>query len=125
MITFEEALQLVLRHLATIEAESRGIADLRKGLTSSERKVLGFGSPEDDALKLTILEKETIEGDFGWVFFYQSKKFIESGDYAYALGGNAPLLVSRQDGKLHTTGTAHPIETYINNFRRSGDPHKM
>lgn len=66
---------------------------------------------------LAVMENLTREEDFGWVFFY-TKRFVESGDMQWALGGNAPLIVDRRTGQLHVTGTAHPIEHYIEEFRR-------
>lgn len=124
MIDRQEARRLVLHYLADAEAEARKVADLRKDLSPRERDVLGLGSKEDDAPDLAIIESDTIEGDFGWVFFYQSKKCLESGDFSDALVGNAPLLVSKRDGSLHETGTAEPVEFYIENFKRSGNPHE-
>jgi hypothetical protein len=64
------------------------------------------------------LEEETLEMDFGWVFFYTSRLFRDTGDFKYALAGNAPMIVDRKDGSLHPTGTAHPVEYYIEKFRR-------
>lgn len=68
--------------------------------------------------ELALMEDRTREEDFGWVFFYNTRRFIESGDVQWALGGNAPLIVDRRSGELHVTGTAHPIERYIEEFRR-------
>jgi len=72
----------------------------------------------DGSLELCILDDRTRELDFGWVFFYTSKLFHETGDFRYALAGNAPLLVDRRDGALRPTGTAQPIEHYIERYRR-------
>ncbi len=68
--------------------------------------------------KLVVLDQRTREEDFGWVFFYNTQKFVETGDVQWALGGNSPLIVDRHTGDLHVTGTAHPIEHYIEKFRR-------
>jgi|SRR5688572_9729382 hypothetical protein len=68
--------------------------------------------------ELALMEDRTRDEDFGWVFFYNTKRFLESGDMQWALGGNAPLIVDRRTGELHVTGTAHPIEHYIEEFRR-------
>jgi hypothetical protein len=122
MIDYEQARRLVLQYLADIEAEFRKVADLRKDLTPREREGLGLGR-EDDVPDLTIIDNETIECDFGWVFLYETKKYLESGDFRDGLLGNAPIIVSKLDGSLHETGTAEPIEFYIENFKRSGNPH--
>jgi len=66
--------------------------------------------------KLVIVRVD--EHDFGWLYFYDSSRHVESGDVRYALVGNAPLIVDKNDGKLYITGTAHPIEHYLDEYRR-------
>ncbi len=48
-------------------------------------------------LELCILDGRTRELDFGWLFFYTSKLFRETGDFQYALAGNGPSIVDRRD----------------------------
>ena len=57
---------------------------------------------------LELLASATRTTDFGWVFFYNSKKYLETGEIRFALAGNAPLIVDALDGSLHVTGTAQP-----------------
>lgn len=64
-------------------------------------------------MTLVILDDETIERGFGWVFFYQSREYLETGDLSQQLAGNAPIIVDREDGSVHTTGTAEPVEHYL------------
>ncbi len=49
----------------------------------------------------------------GWVFYWNSRQFVETGDRRYAVIGNAPLFVDREDGSWTWTGTGQPIEDYI------------
>lgn len=77
--------------------------------------------PEDD--EIIILDEATIEKPWGWVFFYTSRKWFETKDIKYAIAGNAPIIVEKDTGKLITTGTAHSIEYYIQNYEESGSPH--
>ena len=44
---------------------------------------------------LVILEEETIEKEYGWIFFYSTKKFAETRQFQYALAGSGPLVVER------------------------------
>jgi immunity protein 35 of polymorphic toxin system len=67
---------------------------------------------------LVILDEETIEREWGWVFFYNSQRYLETGDILHALAGNAPYLVNRHTGELQVTGTAHPTEHYIAEYQR-------
>ncbi|HXA65059.1 MAG TPA: YrhB domain-containing protein [Bryobacteraceae bacterium] len=67
-------------------------------------------------VELRLLGEHTIESDFGWVFFWQSQRFLETGNSSDQLAGNAPLILGRRDGALQVTGTAHPIERYIQRY---------
>jgi hypothetical protein len=70
-------------------------------------------------IELVLLTHLTVEFGSGWVFFYDSRRYIESGSISDALAGNAPLIVSKGDGSVHVTGTAHPIEHYIREFEEA------
>lgn len=65
-----------------------------------------------------IMDEHTIERSWGWMFFYQSKRFIETGDHLQGLVGNAPYLVNKETGAFGFTGTAYTpgelIEMYEN-----------
>jgi len=77
-------------------------------------------SEEDEII---IIDEATIEKPWGWIFFYDSRKWRETKDITYAIAGNAPLLIERESGQIHTTGTGKRIEYYIENFERTGNPH--
>jgi hypothetical protein len=66
--------------------------------------------------KLVVVRVD--EHDFGWLYFYDGSVHAETGSPGDALVGNAPLIVDRADGKLYVTGTAHPIEHYLQEYRR-------
>jgi hypothetical protein len=70
--------------------------------------------PADD--ELVICDSDTRELDYGWVFFYNSKMFIETGDLRYALAGNAPLLVDKKSRTLIVLGTAKPIDELLREY---------
>lgn len=70
-----------------------------------------------------VYAEPIVSGDFGWVFGYQSNEFLRTGHLGDMLAGNAPLLVERQTGAIHTLGTASPVEFYVENYLRTGDPH--
>ena len=69
--------------------------------------------PESASIELAILDEHTMETEFGWLFFWNSKKYHETGEFQYALAGNAPLIVDRRDGSVHETSTAYPAEEII------------
>jgi hypothetical protein len=70
-----------------------------------------------ESSELVLLENQTTEHDFGWVFFYNTARFTETRDPLSGLAGNASLVVTRADGRLHVTGTAFPLEHYLANFK--------
>ena len=73
--------------------------------------------------EVELIEEATEEYDFGWVFYYQSKAYLDTGDNNEFLCGNAPCIVDRERGEIIETGTAFPIEDYIKAYRACGDPH--
>jgi hypothetical protein len=75
-------------------------------------------------IELAILDHATEEYEFGWVFHYDARKSVETGDVAFAIAGNAPLIYERETGRILVTGTAEPIESYLRRYRLTGDPHK-
>lgn len=79
---------------------------------------IGEGSLRPEGFTPVILDEETIERSFGWVFFYQSREHLETGDLSSMLAGNAPLIVDREDGSVHVTGTAEPVELYLARYER-------
>jgi hypothetical protein len=56
-----------------------------------------------------LLVEETIERNFGWVFFYDSKRHIETGDIRHTLAGNAPIVVTKTDGRIYSKTTLRPF----------------
>lgn len=81
------------------------------------KNYLHFLQKDLEGITLVIVDNEIIERDFGWVFFYNSKEFLETGNLSFALVGNAPLIVDKNSGKIIETGTAYPIEYYLNNYK--------
>jgi len=71
-------------------------------------------APPDD--EYVILEEETIEKPWGWVFFYNARQYVETGDVQFHLFGNAPYIVNRNTGELLVAGTAEDIEVYIGEY---------
>jgi hypothetical protein len=71
---------------------------------------------EDSADELVITEVRREK--FGWLFFFQSKEYVETGDPSEMLAGNAPFLVDMADGSVHSFGTAYPIEEYLGDYEK-------
>jgi hypothetical protein len=69
-----------------------------------------------------VLEDDTLTRPWGWVFFYQSRRYLETGDFSSCLAGNAPIIVDARTGVATVTGTAHPVEHYIAEYERAQGP---
>lgn len=65
-----------------------------------------------------FLERRTITTSYGWVFFCNTREFIETGNVFSAILSSAPVLVEAATGKLHQFGTRHPVEHYLREFER-------
>ncbi|MES2670561.1 MAG: YrhB domain-containing protein [Pseudomonadota bacterium] len=76
----------------------------------------------DDPIEVVVLTSDTLEKSFGWVFFYQSRVYIQSEDPSDALVGNAPVIVNRFTGDVVATGTAESIDAYISRYKASLSP---
>lgn len=68
---------------------------------------------------VAIIESSTIERPFGWVFFYNTREYLQTGRVSAALAGNAPYIVNRFTGALVATGTAHPVAHYLAAYEAS------
>ena len=106
---------------------AEAIEIVEKYLSVEAKEMNNFGSAlpghVNPNIKLQILHDYTEEYDFGWVFFYNSAKYIETGDYREALVGNAPLIFDKRSKEIIVTGTAHDVSFYIGNYIKTGDPH--
>lgn len=90
MITIDEALQLVSTKLQQM-------------------------SPSDP---FVVIETSTIEKAFGWVFFYNSRKFVETGISRYRLFGNGPVIVNKATHVVEFFGSNKPVEQIIEEYER-------
>lgn len=73
-------------------------------------------SPSDDVF--TIVDADTIEKPFGWVFFYNSKRYLETGKFSYRLAGNGPVIVNKRDGSIEFFGAHRPPLEIVQEYER-------
>lgn len=69
--------------------------------------------------ELAFLDDEVLERSFGWIFFYNTKRFLRTKKPRDALAGNGPLLVDKRRSSVIQLGTAHPIELYLDHYERT------
>lgn len=72
-----------------------------------------YYAPGDE---LVIVDEDTIEKDYGWIFFYNSREFLETGEFSARVAGNGPIVIEKADGRITQLGTARPSEEYIREF---------
>lgn len=77
-------------------------------------KQLAEKAPADD--QWVVLDENTIERPFGWVFFYNSRKFIETGETMYRLAGNGPVIVNKRTGWIDFFGSLPTLDEIIANY---------
>ena len=73
-------------------------------------------------IEVALIEDNTLSASFGWVFFYDATANIEVPG-SFPIGGNGPIIVDINDGSVHETGTAYPVEYYLENYEKSGSPY--
>lgn len=66
-----------------------------------------------------LLEEQTISTSYGWVFFCNTRKFLETGNVLTGIPRSAPILVEVDTGKIYEFGTRHPVEHYLREFEQS------
>jgi hypothetical protein len=69
-----------------------------------------------------IVREATIAKPYGWIFFYQSKYYLDDGTPSEGLAGNAPIIVNRNTCELRVTGTAEPLEHYLKEYEKTLPP---
>jgi len=68
-----------------------------------------------------IMDDRTVEKPFGWVFFYTTRRYLQTRDPNDLVPDSAPLVVLRADGSLDHLSTSVPparaIEVYEKYWR--------
>lgn len=74
---------------------------------------IGEGRPRTAGFTPHLIDEETMETPWGWVFFYQSAEYLRSQELSEALVGNGPIAVAKRDGRVYEMGTAETVEEAI------------
>ena len=59
-----------------------------------------------------------MEKPYGWIFEYQTKEYIETGNVSAAVAGNAPILFEKETGKIIPLGIAPSPNYYIELYEK-------
>jgi hypothetical protein len=85
------------------------------------KKVIDENAGEHD---FVIMKDKTVERAFGWVFFYTTRKYLETHDPQYLVPGAAPLVVLREDGSTEFLPTSIPPTRAIELFQKRWEQRK-
>jgi hypothetical protein len=86
MITFDDATEAAERHLRQMSEE------------------LGYD--------LAIDHGATMRGPRGWMFFWNSRQYLEDGSLSDAMLGNGPLLVDAETGTVEPQSPLVSLDEY-------------
>ena len=79
-------------------------------------KVQEYG--KESGFELKLVEQFTIRKEFGWIFFYTSKKYFETKIDEEKIAGNAPFIVDNRNGKIVGLGTGDETAYYVHLYRK-------
>ncbi len=65
------------------------------------------------AMAVVVDPGATIETSRCWVFFYNTREFIETRSAIFALAGNAPIFVAKDDPSVYLGRTDTPVDDQI------------
>jgi hypothetical protein len=65
-----------------------------------------------------LYEDSILEKPYGWVFSFNSRRFLETGDVGDMLVGSAGFVVERENGRVFGFGSAYPLEVWIANYEK-------
>jgi hypothetical protein len=71
-----------------------------------------------DNVQYVVVGESTIEKPFGWIFFYQSKKFLETGIFKHRLAGNGPVFVNKMTGAIDFFGSLPPFDVILTDYEK-------
>ncbi|HCE8943742.1 TPA: hypothetical protein NHU91_002941 [Pseudomonas aeruginosa] len=52
----------------------------------------------------------------GWLFCFDSKEYVETGDFSFQFVGNGPIFIDKDTGELYVFGTELPPKEYVEEY---------
>ena len=75
-------------------------------------------APLKRGTEFVLLEDQTVEKDWGWVFRYGTRKYAETRDPRAVIPGTGPLVVDRADGATTFLSTSVPPDRAIAEYEK-------
>jgi hypothetical protein len=89
----------------------------KKSALNRAAKVLAEKVPPGQSW--AIIEDHTRESASAWIFFYNSLRYLETGNMIHRLAGNGPIFVNKTTGEVKFYGSMPPLEVIIENYEKS------
>jgi hypothetical protein len=67
---------------------------------------------------LVILDHLTLHKPYGWIFFYNSRLYMETRAFEHAIAGNGPVVIIARTEEVVPLGSARRPEDEIAAFER-------
>ena len=84
--------------------------------SARERALTYIRNHYNGTLTPEIIDDQTIEKDYGWVFFSQTREYLATKNFRFSLLGNGPIIVDKQDGAVYLLTTAVSAEKSVAAF---------
>lgn len=92
-----------------------------EALAKAQNKVVELASQIPGNDPLVIVHELIRERDRGWVFPFNTKRFVETRYPLDGLVGYGPIFIDKQTGQMHLLGSAR-IQAWLDTYDRTGAP---
>jgi Immunity protein 35 len=75
-----------------------------------------YQKPIIDEDEIAIVDDLVIEKEWGWIFIYQSKRWISNRNRSYKILGLCPIVVEKLDGNLRYLDEGNSAEECIQKY---------
>jgi hypothetical protein len=88
----------------------------------AEQLALDYIKPSADYIKKTLPDDEiviehSVEFPDCWLFFMNSKRYLETKNIFHRLLGGGPVLVGKENGDIYQGGSGSTVEVWLSEFR--------
>ncbi len=63
-----------------------------------------------------ILEEQTLDKGFYFVFFYEARRYLETGNLRDKLYGSTALIIEKENGAFTELGAGRSVESQLEHF---------
>jgi hypothetical protein len=71
-----------------------------------------------EGTQFILYEEDTVEKDWGWVFNFGTKEYLQSGSPMDIVPGTGPLVVEKADGDFSFLSTSVPPDLAVAEYER-------